>query len=42
MGSLQEFAAKWSNIIDEPNLPQPLKRIAEFVKSEMEREAKEE
>jgi hypothetical protein len=37
--SLEQFAEKWKDIMEEPDLPQPLKFIADFVKRELEKEA---
>jgi len=37
--SVEEFTVKWRDILEKPDLPQPLKSIADFVKGEMEEEA---
>lgn len=38
MASIKEFASKWGDIINESDLPQPLRSIAEFVKEELQKE----
>ena len=38
MSDLDTFMKKWEGILSDPDLPQPLKSIAEFVKKVREKE----